>query len=67
MAIGGRVSETVGVGSPAPTKRNHSDGSTPRELKKGKLNEDDSGYSRALANPDKLAIATAEYPVLKYT
>ena len=37
---GGLVSVTVGAGYPVPFKRNRSDGSTSRELKKGKLEED---------------------------
>ena len=55
----------MSAGSPAPTKRNHSDGSTPGELKKGKLDEDDRNYTRALADPNKLAIVMAEYPVVR--
>ena len=51
----------------APTKRNRSDGSTPRELKKGKLEEDDRGYSRALADSNKLTIVTADYPVVRFS
>ena len=59
------VLETEGAGPPAPSKRNRSDGSTPRELKKGKLEADDRGYSHALADPNKLAIVAAEYLVIK--
>ena len=62
---GGGVLVTKGAGPPAPSKRNHSDGSTPRELKRGKLEPDDRGYSRALADPNKLAIVAAEYPVVR--
>ena len=62
---GGVVLVTEGVGPPAPSKRNHSDGSTLRVLKKGKLEDDDRGYSRALDDPNKLAIVTAEYPVVR--
>ena len=40
---------------------------TPREVKKGKLNSDDRGYSLALADPKKLAIVMAEYPVVRFS
>ena len=62
---GGVVSVTRGAGSPAPFKRNRSDGSTSRELKKYRMEDDDRGYSRALADPNKLAIVTAEYPIVR--
>ena len=62
---GGGFLVTEGAGPSAPSKRNRSDGSTPRELKKGKLEDDDRGYSRALADPNKLANVTAEYPVVR--
>ena len=65
--IDGEVSVAVGAGSSAPTKRSRSDGSTSRELKIGKLNEDDRRYSRALADPNKLAIVTAEYLVVRFS
>ena len=39
-------------------KKSHSNGFTLRDLKKSKLDSDDWGYSRALANPNKLAIVT---------
>ena len=55
----------VVAGSPGPTKRNRCHGSTPKELKKGKLVEDDQGYSRAVADSNKLAILTAEYPIVR--
>ena len=58
-------SVTGDASSPAPSKRNRSDGSTPREIKKGKLEENDRGYSRALTDPIKLAIVMAEYPVAR--
>ena len=60
---GGGVLVTEGAGPPAPFKRNHSDGFSPRKLKKGKLEPDDLRYSRALADPNKFAIVVAEYPV----
>ena len=59
--------EMAGVASPASTKRNHSDGSTPRAIKKGKVDKDDRGYSRALADPNKLAIVAADYPVVRFS
>ena len=40
--------------------------STPRKIKKSKLNSDEWGYSRALANRNKLAIVTDEYPVVRF-
>ena len=49
-----------------PTKRSHSDGSTPKELKKGKTSGDDRGYSKALAIASKLAIVMAEYPIVRF-
>ena len=55
------------AGTPVPIKWSHSDGSTRRELKKGKPRGDNRIYSHALADHNKLAIVTAEYPVVRFS
>ena len=49
-----------------PTEWSHSDGSTPRDIKIVQLNSDNRWYSWALADPNKLAIVTDEYPVVRF-